>query len=385
MRGWWRYFLLGSLLLTPACAHVEHKDQVQEPGDKFYKSPYVRRCLQYEKEKLVNEAQSCWSRLLGRIEGEPGFLAKSELSAADVSRVRHQLRASSQRSADLKSKLRGCIEIANRTRPERIRCFQDYLSRHGNQLTRSERFEIESAIATLQRAQLRAEGKIENTLEHAGKLLGLELSSEKEGLRIDTVSGVPASNTGLREQGLIVAMDDTLVAELEETERVSRLESCSDDPLQLLVRYGGMEHIGFMRVQLACTPGQPSRKLWEVSLPEESCSEKDDAELALGLSWCYLARDGILEVEEVCAHSPAARAGIRPGQRYRAVNGTRLLGLTRLQIAELLKTFPAQPLRLQAVEGVLQSPQPVSGPALEGSARAACWQAISATLERGRR
>lgn len=385
MGSWLRHLLLGALLLAPACAHVGPPDQTRDQAGKFYKSPYVRHCLQYEKEQLVNEAQSCWSRLLRRIEAEPGFLDKSQLGPADVSRIRRQVRASSRRSANLKRDLRACIEIANRPRSARIRCFRDYLANHGDQLTRSERFEIESSIATLQEAQLRAEGKIENTLEHAGKLLGLELSSEKEGLRLDAVTGKTAGDIGLREQGLIVAIDDNLVAEMEEAERVSRLESCTDKPLQLLVRYGGMEKIGFQRVKMACASGQQSSKLGEVSLPEESCSEKDDVELSLGLSWCYRARDGILEVEEVCANSPAARSGIRPGQSYRAINGTRLLGLTRRQIAELLKNFPARPVELQSVEGVLQSPQPVSGPALEGAARAACWQAIANTLERGSR
>jgi C-terminal processing protease CtpA/Prc len=349
--------------------------------DKFFKSPYVRRCLQYEKEKMVSQAEACWQQLIERLEAEPQFVQQAELTAEDVERIRRSASASQKKAQRLNQELQACLQPASRPRAQRIACLEKFLAQHQQQLTYSEKYDVQSAIAAMKQAQSLEQGEVESTLEHAGKLLGLSLYGEPLGIRIEKVDASPARDCGLREQGLILMIDADPVAQLETGERISRLEACSGAPLRFLVRYGEMDPVEFQLVELSC--GQPARcrMLKQHQLPTESCTEEKDPELSLGLSWCYLAADGLLEVERVCTDSPAARAGLRPGQRIDAIDGRLLLGLSREEVGHLLDAFPGRALNLHTRGGALEAPLPLVGPALDGDRAARCWRSIKSSLE----
>lgn len=370
--------LLASLGLGCASTATQTKSNQE---DKFFKSPYVRRCLQYEKEKMVSQAEACWQQLIERIEAEPQFIQQAELTAEDVERIRRSGSASQKKAQRLNEELQACLQPASQPRAQRIACLENFLALHQQQLTYSEKYDVQSAIAALKQAQSLEQGEVESTLEHAGKLLGLSLYGESQGIRIEKVHGSPARDCGLREQGLILMIDADPVVQMEPGERISRLEACSRQPLKLLVRYGEMDPVEFYLVELSC--GQPARGrvLKQHQLPTESCTEEKDPELALGLSWCYMAADGLLEVERVCADSPAARAGLRPGQSIDAIDGQLLLGLSREEVGRLLEVFPGRVLNLHTRGSALEAPLPLAGPALDSEQSARCWQSIKRSLE----
>lgn len=369
--------------LIAACAATDEKQPAGE--SKFYKNLHVRQCLQFEKEQLITESRACWTQLLRRVEAEPDFREEQELTDSDVSRIRSRAQSSDQRSAMRKRAWDDCLNLASHQRTERLSCFRQYLARHGDSMTRAERFEVENSIADLEAAREQAAGNLEATIEHAGKLLGAGLFEDEEGIRIDVLTaGGPLAQAAAPEQGLIVALDDTLVMGLTSAERIARLEACEEQPLRLLVRHGGLTEVSFTDIEARCGPAGRGQRLSHRALPPETCTGgADSAELAAGLSWCYHPHEGQLEVDEVCADSPAAAAGARPGQLYVSVNGQRLLGRSYEEIAGLVKGFPAVPLELTERGGALASPPPISGPALEQAKRVECWKAIEATLEKG--
>lgn len=346
----------------------------------FYKNPYVRRCLQYDKEQMATESKACWARLHKRIQSEPNFVEEAKFTESDIAKVSKMVSSSIQRSSRLQKELDKCFNISSAKRDERIRCFQAYLSRYGDELSRSQKFEIESSIASLHQSQVRASGDIEETIEHAGKLLGGQLHEEPDGVRIDSIGG-PMQEAGLKEQGIIVAVNDHPMKDLSSAERITRLEACEDQTVVLLVRHGGIGDITFTRAETRCGQSAAGKRLWEVVLKNETCTGDENApEIQLGISWCYLAREGILEVEEVCKDSPAAKAGVRPGHRYVSINQEPLLGKTIPQIGQLLKDYPKTPLTLREEGGALQSPAPLSTPPLNADQARKCWQAIKSAV-----
>ncbi|RME21167.1 MAG: hypothetical protein D6806_15150 [Deltaproteobacteria bacterium] len=370
-------FAVCTALVSSACAHRSGTVKRSKESDRFYKSGYVRRCLQYEKERLVAQAEACWNRLLQRLDSEPSFAKDAGLTAQDTNRIRRHARDAQRRTNRMKSTVSKCIRIGNRTRDERIACLRKYLHDYDSQLSRSERFEVENMISELERSKLRAEGKLESTLEHSGRLLGMQLSRDAQGVRIESLNpGGPAARAGLREQGLIVLIGDTPAADLEEGELVALLESCSDRNLELLVRYGDVEQVGFVRARVRCGPNADGTRLWEVNVPEQICTGPDSPELSLGIGWCYHTPSGIIEVQQVCADSPAARAGVVPGLKIDLIQGKPLLGANEPKIRQLLGDFPAKPVELHSSAGILRSPGPITGPPLDERRRNACWQAI---------
>ena len=200
-------------------------------------------------------------------------------------------------------------------------------------------------------------------------------------MRIDSIGAGPMQQAGLKEQGIIVAVNEQPVKDLSSAERIARLEACEDRTLTLLVRHGGIGDITFTRAEARCGQSAAGKKLWEVVLKNETCTGAENApEIQLGISWCYLAKEGILEVEEVCKDSPAAKAGVRPGHRYVSINDSSLLGKTVPQIGQLLQDYPKTPLSLREQGGALQSPAPLSAPPLNADQARKCWQAIKSAL-----
>ncbi len=375
-----RLLLLAGALGCLLCACTSGAD-VKPTERQFYKNPYVRRCLQYDKEQMATESKACWARLHKRIQSEPDFVTEAKFTESDIAKVRKMVSSSIRHTARLQKELDKCFNISSSKRDERIQCFQAYLSRYGAELSRSQKFEIESAIASLRQSQVRASGEIEATIEHAGKLLGGQLHEEKEGVRIDAIAAGPLQQAGLKEQGIIVAVDDQPVKDLGSAERIARLEACEDHAVVLLVRHGGIGDITFSRAEARCGPEAGGKRLWEVVLKNETCtSGAESPEIQLGISWCYLAKEGVLEVEEVCKDSPAAAAGVRPGHRYLSINGTTLLGKTVPQIGQLLKDYPRTPLTFREEGGTLQSPAPLSAPRLNAEQAGKCWQAIKSAM-----
>lgn len=377
--------LLRFSLLVGALGHLvlacTSGAEVKPTERQFYKNPYVRRCLQYDKEQMATESKACWARLHKRIQSEPDFVKEAKFTPADVAKVSKMVSSSTRRSARLQKELDRCFNISSSKRDERIRCFQAYLSRYGSELSQSQKFEIESAIASVRQSQVRASGQIEETIEHAGKLLGGQLHEEQEGMRIDAITTGPMQQAGLKEQGIIVSVNDQPVKDLSSAERIARLEACEDQTVALLVRHGGIGDITFTRAEARCGPAAAGKRLWEVVLANETCtSAEDDPEIRLGISWCYLAREGILEVEQVCKDSPAAVAGVLPGHRYTSINGIPLLGKTGLQIGQLLGEHPGTALAFDEQGGTLQSPAPLSAPPLNAEQARKCWQAVKSAV-----
>jgi C-terminal processing protease CtpA/Prc len=349
--------------------------------NKFYKNPQVRTCLRFDKDQRSSDAQACWTELLTRLEADPDFRTASELSDSDLAKIRQQVGKASGSSHGLRRKLDACYNLSSAQRDERMKCLQDYLAAYRERLSVAERFEVETAISTMQQAREQSAGNIENTIEHAGKLLGAKLHVEDEGIRIDTVESGPMAQAGCPEQGIIVALDDTPISEFDATERIARLEACQDQPVILLVRQGGAGLVTFTRVECRCGPQASGKQHWQVKIPGETCTTANAPELRLGLSWCYLAREGILEVEEVCKGSPADAAGVQREQQFIRINGEPILGKTNAQIADLLKAHPAEPLHFQARSGALESPAPLTGPPLEAERAAQFWQAVRRTVD----
>jgi C-terminal processing protease CtpA/Prc len=343
-----RFTLLAGALGCLVCGCPPSADE--KPTERqFYKNPYVRR----------------WAKF----------------TESDIAKVRKMVSSSTQRSSRLQKELDKCFNISSAKRDERIQCFQAYLSRYGGELSRSQKFEIESSITSLRQSQVRASGDIEETIEHAGKLLGGQLHEEPEGVRIDSIAAGPMQQAALKEQGIIVAVNDQTMKDLSSAERIARLEACEDQTVVLLVRHGGIGDITFTRAETRCGKSAAGKKLWEVVLKNETCTSAENApEIQLGISWCYLSKDGILEVEEVCKDSPAAKAGVRPEHRYLSINGTPLLGKTVPQISQLLKDYPKTPLTLREQGGALQSPAPLSTPPLNADQAKKCWQAIKSAV-----
>jgi len=366
-----------------ACAATEGKQDAGE--SKFYKNPHVRRCLQFEKEQLVTESRGCWRQLLKRVEGEPAFREEQELNDSDVAKIRGRAISSDQLSTKRKQAWDACLNLPSHQRAERMRCFKKYLARHGDSMTRAERFEVENTIADLEAVREKAAGNVEATIEHAGKLLGATLHEEDEGIRIDALTAGGTLVQGeAPEQGVIIALDGIETKGLTSAERIARLEACEEQALRLLVRHGGLNEVSFTDIEARCGPDSQGRRLSHLTLAAETCtSGAESPEMAAGLSWCYRPLDGQLEVDEVCIGSPAAAAGVRPGQRFVTVNGQRLLGKSYEAIAELVQTYPAKPLNLTERGGTLASPAPIAGPALDASKRAECWKAVESTLEKG--
>jgi C-terminal processing protease CtpA/Prc len=375
-----RFSLLAGTLGYLLCA-CSSGAEVKPTERQFYKNPYVRRCLQYDKEQMATESKVCWARLHKRIQSKPDFVEEAKFTESDIAKIGKMVSHSTRRSTHLKKERDQCLNISSTKRDERIKCFQAYLSRYGAELSRSQKFEIESAIASLRQSRVRASGEVEETIERAGKLLGGQLHEEKEGIRIDAIVAGPMQQAGLKEQGIIVAVNDQPVKDLSSAERIARLEACEDQTVILLVRHGGIGNITFARAETRCGQAAAGKRLWEVVLKNETCTTaENNPEILLGISWCYLAKEGILEVEEVCKDSPAAAAGVRPEHRYISINGTLLLGKTIPQIAELLKDYPNTPLTRREQGGALKSPTPLSAQPLNADQAKKCWQAVKSAV-----
>jgi len=368
----------GACLAFYGCA----TDGSERPAErKFYKNTHVRRCLQLDKERRVSQARACWAELLARIESDPAYREKSGLGEADVARIHERTGLTAGHSHDLRRKLERCFNIPTGQRERRLACLEGYLARHRKQLSVGERYEVESAISATKQARERAAGNVESTIEHAGRLRGARLHLEDEGVRIDEVRDGPMAQAGCPEQGIIVALDGTPVGEFDAPEIIARLEACQEWPLVLLVRQGGIDEVTFTRAECSCGQEPKGKLLGQARLPAEVCTTSGSRELRLGISWCYLARDGVLEVEEVCRESPADAAGVRPDHRYVGINGRAVLGLTYRQIEDLLESHPDEPIRFESRSGVLQSPTPLTGKPLQPDRAERFWQAIRRSLE----
>ncbi len=348
---------------------------------KFYKNPQVRRCLDLDRDRKATEAQACWAELLNRLESDPAFREASELSEADLTKVRQKAGQSVGRSQGLRRELDACFNISSSQRDERLACFQGYLKKHRARLSVAERYEVETAITAMKQARERVAGRIENTVEHAGKLLGGRLHLEDAGVRIDGIDGGALALAQAPEQGIIVALDGIPIAELDPAERIAQLEACQDRPVQLLIRQGGADQVTFSLAECRCGEDGGGKRLWQARMPGEVCTTATSPELKLGISWCYLSRDGLLEVEQVCNGSPADQAGVQPDHQYVRLNGKLILGMTPEQIDQVVKAFPATPIEFKARSGALQSPSPLTGEPLAPDRAARFWKAVQKALE----
>ncbi len=376
-----RITTIGALIVwLPMLAGCAASQVQPNEENKFYQDPQVRHCLDLEQDQQTSQARRCWSQLLRHFESDPAARERAELTPADMAKIRRQVGQAVDRSHALSRGLDRCFNISTAERDARQACLEAYLEQHGDRLTVAERFEVEAAIRSAKRARARARGEIEQTIEHAGKLLGADLHLEPDGIRIDALHEGPLAQSGAPEQGIVVVLAGTPVAELSAAERIARLESCQDRPLSLLVRHGGRREVTFVQIRCRCGAAASGEQIERRVLDPQICSQADSPELALGLSWCYLPAAGVLEIEQVCADSPAAAAGVRPGQRFYAIGDERLLGWSSEQIAERLARFPDEDLRLRSRDA-LQTPEPLSGPPLPPERQARCWEAIRSSLQ----
>jgi hypothetical protein len=354
-----------------------------KPADnRFYKQTDVRRCLDLEKERRVTESQACWTDLVRALDTQPDFAGRAELTEADQLRIRQRAGQAERRAGELGRELDRCLNQTARDRAARRACLETYLSQHGAKLTRTERYEIEQAIASQERAAALERGEVEATLEHAGKLLGARLAAEEEGLRVDGLApDGPLAQAGCPAQGLVVELDGHAFESLDAAERIARLEACEERPVELLIRHGDLEQVRFLRIEARCGSQPGGRALLERRLPAETCSQPGSPELRLGLAWCLDGPAGVLTVWEVCTGSPAEAAGLKPGLRLTRLNGARLLGLGLEDLAGLLGAFPDAPVQFEAEGGLLLTPAPLIGPAFPPDRIERCWRAIEAREE----
>ncbi len=363
-----------SLLLFAACATAPRPRP--EPTH-FYQNPSVRECLKFNQDHKIQQSQSCWRQLLQRLQSDPEFAAAQELSASDRDKIEQMATAADRRARELRREFDRCCHMVGERRDERERCLKDFRARHHDELDVDQIFEVDAAIAAVHEARERAQGNVEDTLEHAGKLLGARLGPDEEGIRLERVIGPPLDRLALGEEGLILLIDGVPMRTLVASEQISRLERCQEKPLELLLRYGGRDEVAFERVELRCGPAAEARRLSKTSAPHEGCSSAaSDAEIRLGMSLCYLGAEGRIVVEQVCADGPAAAAGVRPGQQFDRLNDEPLLAMPWSRIREVLAAFPQKPVRFDLSTGTLTSPAAFSAAALDERQAASCWRAI---------
>jgi len=356
--------------LTAGCSSAAV--QVTRPADTpYYKNPYVRQCMDLERARQWSASDGCWQTLKKKLESDPNFRKKGEFGEAEVARIAAMARRSEQRAKDLEKKTAACIRKPG-SADERIVCLQELL-RDKDRLSQTQRYEVESAISTIQDNARIRRGDQESTFEHAGKLLGALLYEESEGIRVEGVQGGPLQQAGVREQGLIIALDEIPLAELGSADRIARLESCRKQPIVVLVRYGGVQQATFQRVRALC--GQPAegKLLAEYSTPSEICSATGfTPEIRLGMLLCYEVLSGQLSVRWVCARSPAERAGVTVGHLYEKINGKPLLGMTFAEIQGELARYPEARLSFQAAGGKVLS-LPALDQCLSEAQAKKCW------------
>lgn len=366
-----------AIVWTPGCFSSA---PIKPAERKFYKHKQVRNCLQMDQERRESEARECWANLLKRLQSDKSFRAASELSDADIAKIQQKVDQASQRSSSLKMELDKCYKLPAPKRQKRIECFRNYLTRTKGRLSVSQRFEVESAIKEMEQAGKRAAGNIEDTVEHAGKLIGLALHMEDEGIRIDGVmdgSSLAGDVTADLEQGIIMAIDDIASADLDESERISHLEACQDKAVQLTIRKGGSDNVRFIKLEVKCAHKPEGKLLGDFSMASEICTSNTSAELDWGLSWCYHSAVGIVEIEEVFKSSPADKAGVMPGHKYTRINDKPLLGMSNKELLDILRSNAAEHLSFGSRQGVLSSPSPLSAPLLTKEQTARFWNAIS--------
>jgi C-terminal processing protease CtpA/Prc len=289
---------------------------------------------------------------------------------------------SDARSIKLRKELDACYSLGASQLDQRERCFEEFLTRHQGELNSAERFEIQNTIATLKETRERTAGNVEGTIEHAGKLLGARIHPEEEGVRIDGLLQGPLPQAQVREQGLVVLINGQPAASLAPAELVARLEDCQDKPITLVVRYIGKTDVTFDRVEARCGAAALGKRLTQVVLPFESCTSAESPEVRLGLGWCYWSEDGILEIKRVCGDSPAAAAGVQPGQQIVTINGDPVLGMSPFQLSQLVQAYPKARLLFESNTGTLTSPSPLAANPLPPDQATRCWQAIQEALRK---
>lgn len=351
---WVRLFGPFALLGLWGCAEVAQPPASQ---NRFFNEPYVRRCLDLDRARQRSEAQTCWAELVDRLESDSDFRVALKLSSQDVARIRAELERSSDQSRALQKTRKRCQDGDPARRAERRRCLEEFLAAHRDELTVSERFEVEAAIGAADEAEQLAAGKVENTIERAGHLLGAAMHLEDAGIRIDAITGGPMAQAGVSAQGLIVALDGLPIATLDPAERIARLEACEERPVRLLLRSGDIGRIGYLEISVRCGKTAQAVVQRRVETEAETCSGSESPEIRLGLAWCHLAVEGALEVLEVCNGSPADRAGVQPHMRFTTLNGAPLLGTSYAEVAAKLR---AGAITLGG-GGALAQPAPIAG------------------------
>jgi hypothetical protein len=360
----------------PSCS----EDQDTCPGnEQFYRNRLVRECLRFEQQNLVNENQTCWAELNEKIRSDPSFAVREKLTDLDLAKIRQKAALSDQVSSQLEQELQACGRLPPNKRNLQIACYQDYLKNHNDQLSRAERLEAEQSLALLQQSGDRAAGAQEDTIEHAGKLLGLQLHAEEDGIRIDSVLEGPLASVGLSEQDLLITIDGVRLTELSASEAIAGLEACRERPIRLLFRHGGLSEVRFTMVETICVKDRRAERLSQATLPPITCSNPASQEFNLGFSLCYLANEGVLEVKEVCQGSPALEAGVLPGHRYEAIDNTHLLGKSYTDIQNWIKANPT-PL-FEGSGGVLHSPLRLKATWSDPKQLERCKAALRTTLK----
>lgn len=105
---------------TPGCGashKIQPPDQVscttyedECPGDeRFYRSSFVRKCLQLEQQNLINDSQTCWAKLEQKIQSDPDFVSRERLTNSDVVKIRQKAAQSDRASSSLIKSFRRAV------------------------------------------------------------------------------------------------------------------------------------------------------------------------------------------------------------------------------------------------------------------------------------
>ncbi len=364
--------------LSAACAHNPN------PKPQFYQNKHVRSCLEIDKQNRPAESRTCWAKLEKKLATDPDFKQSSRLTAADISKIHAFADTRGQEAQSLQHEMNRCLARPISQRKARIECLTKFRRQHENTLSLSEKLEIDNSISAMIEAEKLASGQVEATIQHTGKLLGAHLLQEDNGIRIDTIQPGCLQLAEAQEQSLIVAISDTPASDLSPLERIAHLNACREKPIHILVRRGGLKKITFGMLRIHCLEKPDCRTIKETHLPPMACSQQNSPEIKLGLSWCYLAQSGVLRVEQVCAGSPAALAGVYPNQQFVGINGVIVMGNTKTQIDRLLESSLDNSLRFEQKKGSLLSPDALKAPPMTAPQTEACWRAIEARRDPSR-
>jgi len=158
------------------------------------------------------------------------------------------------------------------------------------------------------------------------------------------VAGVVTTDGGAPVAGARVAIERTGGKLSTYTDGAGRFQLEGVAPGRRALEVTHAEHVGVARaLQVAAGRNQA-----DVVLSAGAAAPGEGEELVVEGAGVYLvARDGVVQIFRVVSKSPAARSGLRRGDRVVAIDGVEVAGMSPLEVAQRLRGAPGTRVLLQ--------------------------------------